>query len=170
MHTGCSSQNAETYISFSSELKLVAGKKFSLIGTPQGDEIKDPSRKYDIRVSSAKAGESSHIFTEIEFLPDVVNDLDVDFSADPKAAAAYANDQRNLRKIREHTAKLKVDIIFPLRPGKRLLVLDIDYSNSRQASFCVQGTETAGFRSYSGHETAHLRRTSSTRMCSAEAA
>ncbi len=66
---------------------------------------------------------------EIEFLPDVVNDLDVDFSADPKAAASYANDQRNLRKIREHTAKLKVDVVYPFREGKRLLVLDIDYSN-----------------------------------------
>ncbi|KAI0811003.1 HAD IIID h [Irpex lacteus] len=91
-----------------SELKLVPGKKFSLIGTPQGDEIKDPS--------------------QIEFLPDVVNDLDVDFSADPKAAASYANDQRNLRKIREHTAKLKVDVVYPFREGKRLLVLDIDYT------------------------------------------
>ncbi|KAI0690580.1 HAD IIID h [Cytidiella melzeri] len=90
------------------DLKLVPGKKFSLIGTPQGNEIKDPS--------------------QIEYLPDVVNDLDVDFSADPKAAAAYANDQRNLRKIKEHTAKLKVDVIYPLREGKRLLVLDIDYT------------------------------------------
>ncbi|KAI0747447.1 HAD IIID h [Irpex lacteus] len=76
-----------------SELKLVPGKKFSLIGTPQGDEIKDPSR-----------------------------------NADPKAAASYANDQRNLRKIREHTAKLKVDVVYPFREGKRLLVLDIDYT------------------------------------------
>lgn len=59
----------------------------------------------------------------------MVNDLDVDFSADPKAAASYANDQRNLRKIREHTAKLKVDVVYPFREGKRLLVLDIDYSN-----------------------------------------
>ena len=64
-------------------------------------------------------------------MPDVINDLDVDFSANPKAAAAYANDQRNLRKIKEHTAKLKIDVIFPLREGKRLLVLDIDYSKIR---------------------------------------
>ncbi|KAI0345293.1 HAD-superfamily subfamily IIID h [Trametopsis cervina] len=90
------------------DLKLVPGKKFSLIGTPEGDEIKDPS--------------------QIEYLPDVVNDFDVDFSADPKAAAAYANDQRNLRKIKEHTSKLKVDLIYPLREGKGLLVLDIDYT------------------------------------------
>lgn len=57
-----------------------------------------------------------------------MNDLDVDFSADPKAAAAYANDQRNIRKVKEHTKKLEINIIHPLREGKRLLVLDIDYT------------------------------------------
>jgi len=88
------------------DLKL--GKKFSLVGTPEGDEIKDPS--------------------QLESLPDVVNDLDVDFSADPKAAAAYANDQRNIRKVKEFSKKLEVNIIHPLREGKRLLVLDIDYT------------------------------------------
>lgn len=64
----------------------------------------------------------------MEFLPDVVNDLDVDFSADPAAAVAYQNDQRNKRKIREVTQKLSVNVINPLREGKKLLVLDIDYS------------------------------------------
>ena len=28
------------------DLKLVAGKKFSLVGTPEGDELKDPSGAY----------------------------------------------------------------------------------------------------------------------------
>jgi len=60
----------------------------------------------------------------------VVNDLDFDLAIDPVAAAAYLNDQRNLRKIREHTAKLQLNIINPPRPGKRLLVLDIDYSET----------------------------------------
>lgn len=69
------------------------------------------------------------LFSVLEFLPDILNDLDVDFSADPKAAAAYTNDQRNLRKIREHSAKLQVTVMAPLREGKRLLVLDIDYSS-----------------------------------------
>ncbi|GJE87132.1 HAD subfamily IIID h [Phanerochaete sordida] len=90
------------------DLSLVVGKKFSLIGTPEGDEIKDPS--------------------QLAYLPDVVNDFDVDFTADPQAAAAYANDQRNRRKIKEHTDQLKVNIISPFREGKRLLVLDIDYT------------------------------------------
>lgn len=90
------------------DLKLAPGKKFTLIGTPQGDEIKDPS--------------------QLEFLPDVLNDLDIDFSAAPEAAAAYLHDQRNKRKIREISAKLQVNIIHPLREGKKLLVLDIDYT------------------------------------------
>ena len=67
---------------------------------------------------------------ELLNLPDVVNDLDVDLAIDPVAAAAYINDQRNLRKVREHTAKLQLNIINPPRPGKRLLVLDIDYSET----------------------------------------
>jgi hypothetical protein len=33
-----------TRLLFSAGLKLVPGKKFTLIGTPQGNEIKDPSR------------------------------------------------------------------------------------------------------------------------------
>ena len=65
---------------------------------------------------------------ELEYLPDVLNDFDVDFSSNPRAADAYRNDQRNLRKIREHTQSLRLNIIHPLRPGKRLLVLDLDYS------------------------------------------
>ncbi|EIM89778.1 HAD subfamily IIID h, partial [Stereum hirsutum FP-91666 SS1] len=88
--------------------KLGASSKFTLIGTPEGAEIKDPS--------------------QVEFLPDVLNDLDVDFTADPAAAVAYQNDLRNIRKVKEYTKKLKLNIINPPREGKRLLVLDIDYT------------------------------------------
>jgi len=90
------------------DLRLVTGKRFTLIGTPEGDEIKDPSK--------------------LEFLPDVVNDLDVDFSENLAASDAYKNDQRNIRKVREATEKLQINVIHPLREGKKLLVLDIDYT------------------------------------------
>ncbi|KAI0282703.1 HAD IIID h [Russula brevipes] len=90
------------------DLGLICGKKFTLVGTPQGHELKDPNK--------------------MELLSDVVNDLDVDFSANPAAAESHKNDQRNIRKIREATEKLKINIIHPLREGKRLLVLDIDYT------------------------------------------
>lgn len=110
----------------SADLKLVPGKKFTLIGTPQGNEIKDPSRSS----SCLSPVYNADFRVELEFLPDVVNDLDVDFSKDPAAAAVYKNDQRNIRKVKEATKKLKIDIITPLRAGKKLLVLDIDYSTS----------------------------------------
>lgn len=90
------------------DLGLISGKKFTLVGTPQGHELKDPNR--------------------MELLSDVVNDLDVDFSANPAAAESHKNDQRNIRKIREASEKLKINLIHPLREGKRLLVLDIDYT------------------------------------------
>ncbi|KAL9715271.1 hypothetical protein Ac2012v2_001932 [Leucoagaricus gongylophorus] len=90
------------------DLHLPAGKKFTLVGTPAGDEIKDPS--------------------QLESLPDIVNDLDMDFTEDPAASLAYLNDQRNRRKVKEASEKLKINIIAPLREGKKLLVLDIDYT------------------------------------------
>jgi ubiquitin-like domain-containing CTD phosphatase 1 len=65
---------------------------------------------------------------ELENLPDVVNDLDVDFTENMAASDRYQHDARNIRKVKEMTAKLNVNIITPLRPGKKLLVLDIDYS------------------------------------------
>ena len=61
-------------------------------------------------------------------LPDIVNDLDIDFASNPEAAAKVQNDRRNLRKIREVVASTTVNIMNPLREGKSLLVLDLDYS------------------------------------------
>jgi ubiquitin-like domain-containing CTD phosphatase 1 len=61
-------------------------------------------------------------------LPDVVNDLDIDFASNPEAAARVQNDRRNLRKIKEVVASTTVNIMNPLREGKNLLVLDLDYS------------------------------------------
>ncbi|KAG2019996.1 ubiquitin family proteint [Coprinopsis cinerea AmutBmut pab1-1] len=90
------------------DLNLPSGKKFTLVGTPQGDEIKDPS--------------------QLGNLPDVVNDLDVDFTENLAAVNRYRHDGRNIRKVKEMTEKLQVNLITPLRPGKKLLVLDIDYT------------------------------------------
>ncbi|CAA7271590.1 unnamed protein product [Cyclocybe aegerita] len=91
-----------------SELSIAPGKKFTLIGTPEGDEIKDPSK--------------------LGTLPDVINDLDVDFTDNMAASNRYQHDARNIRKVREATQNLQVNLIHPLREGKRLLVLDIDYT------------------------------------------
>jgi ubiquitin-like domain-containing CTD phosphatase 1 len=105
----------------------IAGKSFTLIGTPEGDEFKDPSSMpYYLLILVSVL----RILSELEFLPDVVNDLDVDFADNPAAAAVYKNDQRNIRKVKEATEQLQINIIHPLREGKRLLVLDIDYSKT----------------------------------------
>lgn len=77
-------------------------------------------------------------FLELENLPDVVNDLDVDFTENMAASNRYQHDARNIRKVKEMTAKLNVNIITPLRPGKRLLVLDIDYSQSARPLSCFR--------------------------------
>jgi len=90
------------------DLGIVPGKRFTLVGTPEGYEIKDPSK--------------------IEFLPDVINDLDVDFAENLAASNNYQRDARNIRKVQEATTKLELNIIHPLREGKKLLVLDIDYT------------------------------------------
>jgi hypothetical protein len=86
------------------------------------------------RLTAYKSALIVLIHLEMENLPDVINDLDVDFTLDPAAAATYLNDQRNIRKIREATQNLQVNIINPPRPGKRLLVLDIDYSKHETCS------------------------------------
>ncbi|KAL5529487.1 hypothetical protein ACEPAG_5472 [Sanghuangporus baumii] len=93
-----------------SALKLTSGKKFSLVGTVLGDELKHPSQS--------------------EEFPDVFNDLDLDFSENMQASRAYISDRRNQRKIREATQRLRENLalMHPLREGKKLLVLDIDYT------------------------------------------
>jgi ubiquitin-like domain-containing CTD phosphatase 1 len=91
----------------SSDLNLVPGKKFTLIGTPQGAEIKDPSRSFS-RLFSCSHHKPN--LGHSELFPDVNNDLDVDFSENLAAAAAYARDIRNIRKIKEATQNLQVNV------------------------------------------------------------
>ena len=142
------------------DLNLTSGKKFTLVGTPQGHEIKDPNGVlgFTCRIE-IRALISCHCGLELLNLPDVVNDLDVDLAIDPVAAAAYLNDQRNLRKVREHTAKLQLNIINPPRPGKRLLVLDIDYSKASMVLALVFAVFTRNnYQQYSTPNPSHLER------------
>jgi hypothetical protein len=149
----------------SADLRLATGKKFVLVGTPEGDEIKDPSRSYISPPGCHCSPPEDH--TELEFLPDVVNDLDVDFSEDLAASDAYKNDQRNIRKVKEATEQLELNIIHPLRAGKKLLVLDIDYSEPTAISFHIPSYSSF---SHIGHQTAHIGKPSTRRMCEAEIA
>jgi ubiquitin-like domain-containing CTD phosphatase 1 len=90
-------------------MKFAATKKFTLIGTPLGDEFKEIAE---------------------DLLPDIVNDLDLQLDASSAEAQSMAHDKRNLRKIQEAVKNLSISIMYPLRPGKKLLVLDLDYSKT----------------------------------------
>lgn len=63
-----------------------------------------------------------------EDMPDVMNDFDIDVSQYPDLMLSFANDQRNIRKVKEATEALELHIMHPPREGKPLLVLDLDYS------------------------------------------
>lgn len=89
------------------EMKFAGTKKFTLVGTPVGAEFKEISE---------------------DLLPDVVNDLDLQIDASSAEAKSMAHDKRNLRKIQEAVKNLNISIMYPLRPGKKLLVLDLDYT------------------------------------------
>ncbi|GAA95573.1 uncharacterized protein L969DRAFT_101676 [Mixia osmundae IAM 14324] len=87
------------------DLHLSVGKvkDFMLVGTPEGDEIKE------LRQNS-----------------DILNDLDVD--ADAQGVIDPQLDRRNKRRIREAVEKWKPDIMLPPRKDAKLLVLDLDYT------------------------------------------
>jgi len=57
-----------------------------------------------------------------------MNDLDIDVSEYPELMQAFANDQRNTRKIKEAAKELEIHIMNEPREGKHLLVLDLDYT------------------------------------------
>ncbi|BGP36786.1 hypothetical protein JCM10449v2_000688 [Rhodotorula kratochvilovae] len=78
-------------------------KEFMMIGTPEGEEAKavGPSEK---------------------------DDGDLDYAAQDEKKRAYwaAQSVRNRRKLKEAADKLELNIMSPPRPGKKLLVLDLD--------------------------------------------
>lgn len=110
---------------------------------------------------------SRFILQEFEELPDVFNDFDVDFSANPHAADEYIRDQRNRRNIREATKRLNLNLMAPLREGKKLLVLDIDYSLSQPKSLSSTSCDIFFFCSDFGYQTFNWRSVTPCRMCTA---
>jgi hypothetical protein len=101
-------------------------------------------------------------YSELENLPDVINDLDVDFTENIAASNRYQHDIRNIRKVKEMTAKLNVNIITPLRPGKKLLVLDIDYSGCNPCiRFRFPLIVPPTNNSHSGYQASNFRKSAS---------
>jgi len=76
-----------------------------------------------------------------------------------KASNRYQRDPRNKRKVKEMTAKLNVNIIHPLRPGKKLLVLDIDYSMCTfvVSAICAGGSNGIPSFSHTRYQTVDVR-------------
>jgi hypothetical protein len=77
----------------------------------------------------------------------VVDDFGVDFDYDAEAARWHRS-SRNARKLREYTAKTEVNWIAARRPGKALLVLDLDhtlldFTNAREG-WCAKMSTVRG--------------------------
>ncbi|RSH91132.1 hypothetical protein EHS25_010308 [Saitozyma podzolica] len=95
-------------------LGIKKGCKFTMIGTPEELSFKDPK---DV------------------FLPEVLDDFDVTYASHPagisgkkRRALPPADDPRNKRKVTEIVKTRPITVMSEPRPGKRLLVLDLDYT------------------------------------------
>lgn len=96
-----------------SELGLKAGSKvkdFMMVGTPEGAELQQGT-----------AALGGPLEEEVEI-------ADADYTATEIADFKAAQIIRNRRKIQEASDALKINLMRPLRPGKKLLVLDLDYA------------------------------------------
>ncbi|KAL0488808.1 ubiquitin-like domain-containing CTD phosphatase [Acrasis kona] len=92
------------------ELGVKSNQKFTLVGTPDAYIIKDPH--------------------ELMGLPDVVNDLTDDFqttSDEDVLVYAVQDHDRNMRELASRLSK-EVHLINEPRKGKKLCVIDIDYT------------------------------------------
>ncbi|KAI8352196.1 HAD-like domain-containing protein [Mortierella sp. GBAus27b] len=85
-----------------STLQLKDNQTFLMMGTPEAKVIKKP-----------------------EVMPEVLNDLEEDYTPDDDSFASMVQNQKSLRQAIDNC---NINIMNPLRSGKRLLVLDLDYT------------------------------------------
>jgi ubiquitin-like domain-containing CTD phosphatase 1 len=81
--------------------------QFILMGTPEKDIFVDPSERGP------------------DALPDVIDDFELDFNAGSDEWLQHVANEENLRQFTEQTM---VHLMNPPRPGKPLLVLDLDHT------------------------------------------
>eukprot|EP00088_Acartia_fossae_P035263 TRINITY_DN3629_c0_g1_i5.p1 TRINITY_DN3629_c0_g1~~TRINITY_DN3629_c0_g1_i5.p1 ORF type:complete len:317 (+),score=59.61 TRINITY_DN3629_c0_g1_i5:55-1005(+) len=74
--------------------------------------------------------------TKPENIPEVVNDFDIE-----EEEIAIENNQDNLNKIQKRVRDYEVKVLGGMREGKKLLVLDIDYTLFDHKSPAEQGKE-----------------------------
>ncbi len=85
------------------DLNLKDDHVFFLMGTPDDDALQEPN---------------------FELLPDILNDLDYDYAQ--SEAAALEHYAGTMKKLQNTIAASHIKLMHPLRPGKKLLVLDLD--------------------------------------------
>ncbi|KAI9138930.1 HAD subfamily IIID h [Paraphysoderma sedebokerense] len=88
-----------------SSLNLKPDQSFLLIGTPSHDTFKDPK--------------------DVDGLVEVLNDLD---GVDMDYKGEEMKTVENQKKLKRYIEKTSINIINPPRPGKKLLVMDLDYT------------------------------------------
>ena len=122
------------------DLKIVICKKTGVLperqkllglkikGKPAGDDavLKELrlKPKTKIMVMGSKEEDIAGISKSPEDLPEVVNDLDIPDEID----LPLANRHEYLQKIEKRVKEYKINVLNPPRSGKKLLVLDIDYT------------------------------------------
>ncbi len=72
-----------------------------------------------------------------ENVPEIIDDFDIGLSDNIE----LHNREENLNKIARRVRELKVNLLNPVRIGKKLLVLDIDYTIFDHVSHAEKGTE-----------------------------
>jgi len=111
-----------------------------LKGKAAGDdtEIATLALKANFKIMMMGSLEESIIDTQTKpaDLPEVVNDFDVE-----EEEIAIENKQDNLLKIEKRVANYEVKEVNPRREGKKLLVLDIDYTLFDHRSVAESGRE-----------------------------
>ncbi|ORY28457.1 HAD-like domain-containing protein [Naematelia encephala] len=91
-------------------LGVKKGCKFTMIGTPEAQVFKDPS---------------------LVKLPEIFDDFDMQYPSHPTGKGGGilpADDPRNKRKVQEVIQSCPITVMNEPRPGKKLLVLDLDYT------------------------------------------
>lgn len=58
----------------------------------------------------------------------VVNDLDIEYSDDKTTKNAPWKDSTNLKSLQKVIKETQINIINDVRPGKKLIVFDLDYT------------------------------------------
>ena len=134
----------------SKDLKLA--KKFTLVGTVEGEELAAPPGECGLPSSyvshlltlppatpsfsttpsipsSPYPTQPVHPLAEESDQKDSESDVDLaDLIKNNDLVSALVNDIANRQNVENATKNLSVNVIHPLREGKKLLVLDIDYS------------------------------------------